>query len=132
MPIGSQMDGFAHTIGAVIVDHGRQDAAVGGACASSLAERDVAGSVGVVGDDKNKVIACLGRGGNDAVFGGRGGVAATDHLIGSQIGARRGIGDGGIRTPTAEVNVVAWGTVHVYGDAAWVGYSHIIPSRVRL
>ena len=126
------MDGLTYTVRAVVFDHRRKDIAVGGACASSLAERDVAGSVGIVGDDKDEIISCLGCGGNDAVFGGIDGVAAADNFIRSQVGAWRRIGDGGIRPPTAEVNVYTRGAVHVNGDAAWIGYSHVIPSRVGL
>ena len=42
LSIGSQHDGLAYAIGAAIVDQRRKNAAVGGASAGYLAERDVA------------------------------------------------------------------------------------------
>ena len=51
MSIGGKVNGFTNAIRTGVVNQWGKDATIGGARATRLAERDVAGLVGIVGDD---------------------------------------------------------------------------------
>ena len=64
------------------------------------------------------------------MFGGIDGITAADYFVGRQTAAWRRIGDGGKGTPTAKVNVVTWGAIHINVNIAWVINLQVIPCRV--
>ena len=129
LSVGGQHDGFTHAIRAAVVDQRGQNAAVSGASTGHLAEIDVAGGVGEVGDNEDEIVSRLSGSRDQAVLIRIGGITATDHFVGRQaIGARRcRVGE---RTPAAEVDILRRSTIHVDIDVSRVQYPHIIPCGV--
>ena len=76
MPVGSQMDSVTSAKWPVVVNQRWHDAAISGACAACFAEIDVAGLVGKVGDDQDKIVASLSSCWDDTGFSGIGTIAA--------------------------------------------------------
>ena len=74
------MDVLANADRTVILNQRRHDAAIGSASAGSLAEVDIAGLVGEVGDDQNVILSRLGGGGYLTVFSRRHTITARYHF----------------------------------------------------
>lgn len=118
--------GLTHAVRAVVVDQRRQDAAVGGAGAN-VREVDVAGLVGIVGDEQDVVITVLGVV-DVAVLGGVGAIATVRHGAARQLVAGRV--DVVERSPAVEVDIHGRGAVHVDVQVAWLVDSHVVEGGV--
>lgn len=121
-----QMDGFADTVGTVVVDQRRQDAAVGGSRAS-VREGNVTWRVGIVGNQQNVILTHF-RIVDMAVLGSGGAVAAVHDVAASKFVASRI--DVIKRSPAVEVDINGRGTLHVNIQIARLCNSHEIESRI--
>ena len=127
MSNSGQMNSFANTIRAVVVYQRRKNTAVGGASALIL-EVDVAGLVGIIGDQQDVVLSVLCVV-DVAVFSGCGAVATVHHIIARQLVA--GISHVVERSPTVKVDVMGRSAVHVDVQIAWFIDSHEIECGIR-
>ena len=59
MSVGTQMDGFAHTVRTFVADQGRHNAAVGLAITCIFLESNVATTTTIVGDKKDEILSYL-------------------------------------------------------------------------